>query len=315
MEKSGEALDHEVEMHQREQEMEEGSKASTSFDQWEVHSMDAQISKLPNASDPHESGDMGLSKSFRISIIVGSILIMIAVILAISVFLPHNSKHNQKLQHGRNLLSNSSSNNGVKHLTEIRVSFEVTQFYSLCISAMDSSESRSQKVILNLNFTTADSKCLEFLQMEVFPNITSSENSNEEFIMHIRTGVYQDMVRLRIPSTKFNLMVVGSNGINTTIIMGNPTGDSAMLGLERNVIDPGNLSFKSKEEESKSPFYCDCRILEGNAAFQWIFKSSYSALSSQQSSRDRTHVSGLVFENCSVNVTQEYFLDPQVYSS
>jgi hypothetical protein len=84
----GDNVDEEIEnIHQRE--LEEASKVSACFDQWEVQSVEGEISK-PNLD--LADNDQGLSKSFRISVIIGSVLIMIVVILSIAVFLPHSSK-------------------------------------------------------------------------------------------------------------------------------------------------------------------------------------------------------------------------------
>lgn len=182
----GDNVDEEVEnIHQRE--LEEASKVSACFDPWE-ESVEGEISK-PNLDLADSS--QGLSKSFRISVIIGSVLIMIVVILAIAVFLPHSSKKN----HGRNLVEKENWDNLSPVL--ISVACEATQFPNVCRSslmtrgidiadigeiimkAMDLSSEGSRQIHLllgkllqgasagNLNLTNAILNCLEFLEASI----------------------------------------------------------------------------------------------------------------------------------------------------
>lgn len=69
----------------------EGSgRASTSLDHWEAQSVDVHKTAFPVYE---EDDDRGLSKTFRISIIFGSILMMIAVILCLVVILPRSGNN------------------------------------------------------------------------------------------------------------------------------------------------------------------------------------------------------------------------------
>lgn len=183
----GENVDEEVENIQQ-RELEEASKVSACFDQWEVQSVEGEIAK-PNL-DLADS-EQGLSKSFRISVIIGSVLIMIAVILAITVFLPHSSKK----KHARNLIE---SDNWDQLSPVISIACEATQFPDVCRSSlitrgickadigeiimatMDLSSEGSHKIHLllgrllqgasaagNMKTKNAILNCLEFLEASI----------------------------------------------------------------------------------------------------------------------------------------------------
>lgn len=183
----GDNVDEVENIHQHQRELEEVSKASACFDQWEVQSLEGEISK-PNL-DLADSGQ-GLSKSFRISVIIGSVLIMIVVILAISVFLPHSSKK----KHDRHLVE---KDNWDQLSPVVTLACEAAQFPDVCRSslitrgikiadigeiimvAMDLSSDGSQQIHLllgrllqgasegNLNLTTTILNCLEFLESSI----------------------------------------------------------------------------------------------------------------------------------------------------
>eukprot|EP00252_Welwitschia_mirabilis_P000091 TRINITY_DN10059_c0_g2_i1.p1 TRINITY_DN10059_c0_g2~~TRINITY_DN10059_c0_g2_i1.p1 ORF type:complete len:137 (-),score=25.51 TRINITY_DN10059_c0_g2_i1:271-681(-) len=98
----------EIDNHDREVELEvEEYKASTSFDQWEIQSVDANhttttkpgLATVYDRDQCSNNDEQGLSKAFRITVILASVLLMLGVILVIAVFLPRDSKHD----HGRHL--------------------------------------------------------------------------------------------------------------------------------------------------------------------------------------------------------------------
>eukprot|EP01018_Ginkgo_biloba_P039278 Gb_23728 [translate_table: standard] len=138
------------EIHQRE--LEEASKASTSFDQWEVQSVEGQISK-PNPP-AYEDGSQGLSKRFRISIIMGSVLTMIAVILAIAVFLPHSSKK----QH--DVCRYSFMRRPCRRVKTLRGSRDRNSGHGIVSRG-------NRSTVGNISLTTAIEKCLDLLEASI----------------------------------------------------------------------------------------------------------------------------------------------------
>ncbi|KAI5071732.1 hypothetical protein GOP47_0013983 [Adiantum capillus-veneris] len=83
--------------------VDEEARASTSLEHWEAQSVD----KAAQSSIPafEEDDDRGLSRSFRFSIIIGSALIMLAVILCLVVVLPRSSHKSPKHDNSSKLLS------------------------------------------------------------------------------------------------------------------------------------------------------------------------------------------------------------------
>eukprot|EP00249_Psilotum_nudum_P034413 c53436_g1_i1 orf=369-2219(+) len=127
------------EVHHRE--VEEASMPSTSLDHWEAQSVDVHKTAFPVYED---DDDRGLSRTFRISIITGSILMMIAVILCLAVILPHSSK-----RHGKGLLETISGDgltDGKTSSRGITVACRATRFPRVCESTL-SSNSRALRAL------------------------------------------------------------------------------------------------------------------------------------------------------------------------
>ncbi|KAH7283740.1 hypothetical protein KP509_34G021900 [Ceratopteris richardii] len=68
------------------------SRASTSLEHWEAQSVDKAAVHPSSLHVFEEDDDRGLSRAFRLSIIVGSALVMLAVILCLVLVLPRSSR-------------------------------------------------------------------------------------------------------------------------------------------------------------------------------------------------------------------------------
>lgn len=104
-------------------ESEEASRPSTSLDQWEAQSVDVHKTAIPVYE---EDDDRGLSKTFRISIVTGSILIMIAVILCLAVILPRSGK-----RHDKKLLAEEYYN-----IQDIAMACRATRYSDVCEASL-----------------------------------------------------------------------------------------------------------------------------------------------------------------------------------
>ncbi|MCO5592224.1 hypothetical protein L7F22_046222 [Adiantum nelumboides] len=81
----------------------EEARASTSLEHWEAQSIDKAAQ--PSIPAFEEDDDRGLSRTFRFSIIFGSALIMLAVILCLILVLPRSSHKSPKHDNSSKLLS------------------------------------------------------------------------------------------------------------------------------------------------------------------------------------------------------------------